>query len=97
MGGTLSHMAKQDFQVFMDLFACDIRELDALTGGAPVWSELASYVPADDGSRVFNKRVRDRIVELAVSTGQGSKNSRRVPEGCNPVLSGVRCGQIWPE
>lgn len=25
MGGTLSHMAKQDFQVFMDLFACDIR------------------------------------------------------------------------
>ena len=67
MGGTLSHMAKQDFQVFMDLFACDIRELDALTGGAPVWSELASYVPVDDGSRVFNKRVRDRIVELAVT------------------------------
>ena len=48
MGGTLSHMAKQDFQVFMDLFACDIREVD-------------------DGSRVFNKRVRDRIVELAVT------------------------------
>ena len=67
MGGTLSHMAKQDFQVFMDLFACDIRELDALTGGTPVWSELASYVPVDDGSRVFNKRVRDRIVELAVT------------------------------
>ncbi len=55
MGGTLSHMAKQDFQVFMDLFACDIRELDALTGGTPVWSELASYVPVDDGSRVFNR------------------------------------------
>ena len=38
-----------------------------MTGGAPVWSELASYVPVDDGSRVFNKRVRDRIVELAVT------------------------------
>lgn len=66
MGGTLSRMAKQDFQVFMDLFACDICVLDDLTG-APVWSELISYVPVDDGSRVFNKRVRDRIVELAVT------------------------------
>ena len=65
--GSLNQLVKHDFAVFKELFDCDIARLDEYTEGKPVWTELKSYKAANGNSRIFNKRIRDRIVELAVS------------------------------
>ena len=65
--GSLNQLVKHDFAVFRELFDCDIARLDEYTEGKPVWTELKSYKAANGNSRIFNKRIRDRIVELAVS------------------------------
>ncbi len=64
-GGTLSRLAKQDLAVIQELYRKDIRILDKLMAGKCVWHELADYKPADSKSRIFNRRIRDRIIELS--------------------------------
>lgn len=98
-GGTLSHLARQDFAVFKELFDRDITKLDEMPGtgsretaGASVlsagndasngepaqfgasclWHDLADFTPVGDGSRIFNRRVRDRIIELSVALGKAA-------------------------
>ena len=61
----MSRLARQDLAVMQELYKKDIRCLDECLGQVPVWHELADYRPADTGSRIFNKRIRDRIIELS--------------------------------
>ena len=60
-GGSLDALAREDFAIFKELFDYDIRTL-----GGEVWELLSCYRPAQADSRVFNRRIRDRIVNLAV-------------------------------
>lgn len=69
-GGTLSRLARQDFAVIQQLYQKDIQVLDKLTPENHIWSELASYQPPNGSSRIFNRRIRDRIIELSVSLAQ---------------------------
>lgn len=69
-GGSLSRLARQDFAVLLQLYKKDIRILDKLTPQNAIWSELASFQPAEDTSRIFNRRIRKRILELSVSLAQ---------------------------
>lgn len=64
-GGTLSRLARQDLAVIQELYRKDIRCLDECLGQTTVWHELADYRPTDIGSRIFNKRIRNRIIELS--------------------------------
>lgn len=70
--GSLNELAAHDFAVIKELFDYDIRMLDGADGlsGAGVWSQLADYHAANGNSRVFNKRIRDQIVALAVELEQ---------------------------
>lgn len=70
--GTLNELAKHDFKVIKELFHYDISRLDQLCGpdAPPVWPALADYHGGFSAGRVFNRRIRDRIVALAVSLGQ---------------------------
>lgn len=61
--GTLNDLARHDFQMMRELFACDIGMLDEQGGG--IWKLMKDYNSNSGGSRVFNKRIRDRIVTLA--------------------------------
>lgn len=61
-GGSLDELAREDFGIFKGLFDFDICTLEP----QGMWKQLACYRPSGKGSRVFNKRVRDRIVNLAV-------------------------------
>ena len=61
-GGSLDELAREDFGIFKALFDFDICALEP----QGMWKQLACYRPSGKGSRVFNKRVRDRIVNLAV-------------------------------
>lgn len=61
-GGSLDELAREDFGIFKALFDFDVCTLEP----QGMWKQLACYRPSGKGSRVFNKRVRDRIVNLAV-------------------------------
>lgn len=65
-GGSLDALARHDFRIFKELFDYNIQGLDR-GEDAGCWSLIADYHAAKENSRVFNKRIRDRIVELAVS------------------------------
>lgn len=61
-GGTLDMLARNDYRIFKALFDFNIETLEP----AVMWKELADYRPSNQESRVFNRRIRDRIVDLAV-------------------------------
>ena len=60
--GTLDMLAKNDYRIFKALFDYDLETLEP----AAMWKEIAHYRPSRQESRVFNRRIRDRIVDLAV-------------------------------
>lgn len=65
--GTLNDLALHDYRIFKELFDYDIAVLDEAASGISIWNDIKRYQSANGNSRVFNKRIRDRIVELAVS------------------------------
>lgn len=67
-GGTLDMLARSDYRIFKALFDFDIETLEP----AVMWKELADYRPSNQESRVFNRRIRDRIVGLAVLLEQSA-------------------------
>ncbi len=69
-GGSLDALASHDFAIFKALFDLDIRKLDGDGQEGGVWGLIADYKAAKENSRVFNKRIRDRIVELAKALEQ---------------------------
>ena len=58
-----------DFKVFKELFDYDfeplMKELDAES-----FAILLNYTNVNEGSKVFNKRIRDRICNLSKSLGE---------------------------
>lgn len=66
--GSLNVLAMEDFQVFRELFSMDIACLDR--DGRGIWACLKEYQAQEGHGRVFNRRIRDRIVELALSLEQ---------------------------
>lgn len=65
-GGSLDVLAAKDYKIFKALFDYDIRKLKP----HGLWEIMAAYEPARQESRVFNRRIRDRIVNLAVQLEQ---------------------------
>ena len=61
-GGSLDELAREDCRIFKALFDYDIRNLEP----SGLWALMENYKPARKDSRVFNRRVRNRIVNLAV-------------------------------
>ena len=61
--GTLREVALHDFSIFREMFALDLKELDrkCQTDNAHL---IEDYSGTDERSRMFNKRIRDRIIEL---------------------------------
>lgn len=70
--GTLNSLAKHDMTYMRELYSCDISKLDE--DGDGIWNLMKNYENPSEDSRVFNKRIRDRIVELAV-TLEGTKDA----------------------
>lgn len=60
-GGSLGEIARKDYEIFKALFDAELTVLEP----QGLWQVLADYRPAGAESRVFNKRIRDRIVNLA--------------------------------
>lgn len=67
-GGSMDLLAKGDYRIFKALFDYDLSSLKP----RELWRTLACYRPANQESRVFNRRIRDRIVNLAVQLEQSA-------------------------
>ncbi len=61
--GTVSEVALHDFSIFREMFALDLDELDKLCGTDNA-KLLCDYKSGDTRSKMFNTRIRDRILEL---------------------------------
>lgn len=71
--GTLNELAGHDFARMRRLFSCDIAALDGEEEG--IWHLMKRYENPSENSRVFNRRIRDRIVSLASSLEQAESDA----------------------
>lgn len=70
--GSLLDLAKHDFAIFRCLFSFDFAEMEQVLK-ADFFEEILNYRRAGALSRVFNRRIRDRICELGEQlAGAGS-------------------------
>ena len=63
VSGTVSEAALHDFAIFREMFAMDLYRLDRICKSDNA-RFLYDYTGIDESSRTFNKRIRDRIIEL---------------------------------
>lgn len=70
VSGTIGELANHDFGIIRELFGCDIGRLEEGRDGSGFWGLMKSYKSISGSSRVFNKRIRDRIVALAAALEQ---------------------------
>ena len=61
--GTINEVALHDFSIFREMFMLDLGELDRISGTDNA-KLLADYKGTNESSKIFNKRIRDRIIEL---------------------------------
>ena len=62
--GTLNAFAMHDFEIFKQLYDFDLKELEKIYPSVDS-SLITDYQNINEGSKVFNKRIRDRICTLA--------------------------------
>lgn len=67
--GSINLLAVHDFALFGKLFQLDLKELGERTG-LPFLTALSDYRSVNEDSYIFNKRVRNRICQLADSLGE---------------------------
>ncbi|MEG0932400.1 MAG: DUF815 domain-containing protein [Lachnospiraceae bacterium] len=65
VSGSINQIALHDFQIFKELFHCDFHQLEAVLN-TDCLSMLEHYENVNTGSKVFNKRIRDRICSLSI-------------------------------
>ena len=61
--GTINEVALHDFSIFREMFGISLSELDKLCGTDNA-RMLGDFEGLPDASRMFNRRIRDRIMEL---------------------------------
>ncbi len=61
--GTVRDAALHDFAIFRQMFMIDLSAFDEI-GSNDISGLIGSFEAADDRSRTYNSRIRDRIIEL---------------------------------
>ncbi|MCI9390439.1 MAG: ATP-binding protein [Lachnospiraceae bacterium] len=67
--GSINEIAKGDFAVFKELYECDLEVFDRELGSA-YGQIISDYQNVAEGSRRFNRRIRDRICSLSQKLAQ---------------------------
>ena len=66
--GSINAIALHDFDIYRELFAFDFAALEERVGGHG-FAMLLDYTNVNENSKMFNKRIRDRICDLSVLLG----------------------------
>ena len=72
--GSINEVALHDFEIFKELFDYDISSLDK-TYGTDCMALILNYTSIDEQSKMFNKRIRDRIIELKDQLADADSNA----------------------
>lgn len=67
--GSINEIAKGEFAVFKELYECDLEVFDQELGSA-YGQIISDYQNVAEGSRRFNRRIRDRICSLSQKLAQ---------------------------
>ena len=62
--GSINELAKNDFRIFKSLYDFDITQLDSVFSSTCA-ALLSDYINVNENSKLFNKRIRDRICSLS--------------------------------
>ena len=71
--GSINAIALHDFDIYRELFAFDFAALEERVGGHG-FAMLLDYTNVNENSKMFNKRIRDRICDLSVLLGKAQSN-----------------------
>lgn len=82
INGSINFFVKNDFEIFKNLFDFDLGAIDSHFQTS-ISSELKNYSNVNKNGKVFNKRIRDRICELAKSL----KKAKDIDEFYNCVTA----------
>ncbi len=88
VNGSINAFACHDFQIFKKMFDYPLERIDQACG-TDVMSVVTDYACVNEDSRIFNKRIRDRIQELSVHLAQAES-----PEAYLDIVTGfyLECG-----
>ena len=67
--GSLRKLAIHDFQILKSAFGADLLSLAGAFGAEDIVREICSFTPPKEAGRIYNTRIRDRIVEVAGKLG----------------------------
>ena len=71
--GSINAIALHDFDIYRELFSFDFAALEERVGGHG-FAMLLDYTNVNENSKMFNKRIRDRICDLSVLLGKAQSN-----------------------
>ncbi len=71
--GSINAIALHDFDIYRELFTFDFAALEERVGGHG-FAMLLDYTNVNENSKMFNKRIRDRICDLSVLLGKAQSN-----------------------
>lgn len=67
--GSINEIARHDFQIMKELFDYDFKPLEKALDASCI-SVLRNYEKSGEKSRIFNRRIRDRICNLSKALGE---------------------------
>ena len=71
--GSINAIALHDFDIYRELFSFDFAALEERVGGHG-FAMILDYTNVNENSKMFNKRIRDRICDLSVLLGKAQSN-----------------------
>lgn len=66
--GTINHLAHHDFEIFKELYDYNFDDISKVLG-TDCFQMIEQYANVDQNSKLFNKRIRDRICDLSRRLG----------------------------
>ena len=70
-GGGIERVAMHDYRILMDLYRWDFSEIEDCCG-VVLHPLIEDFMTTDGNRKTFNKRIRDRIMDLSVSLAHAS-------------------------
>lgn len=86
--GSINRIALHDFQIFKELFDYDFQEMER-EFSAECMQILFEYKNTSNAGKVFNRRIRDRICNLAEGLADSS-DANRLQEEDDTVLQRIQ-------
>lgn len=90
--GSINDLALHDFEIFKELYDFDLTPVEEHLG-ARCFPLISDYQNVNENSKMFNKRIRDRICTLSVRLGE-AKDAKEFMEDCIQFYKDFGVGKL---